>query len=78
MALYYFNFFNDVDTIAEEGVDLPDLSRAEEEARRGAATMIAEHIMKGQPIDPAHRIEVQDEGRRTVYVLRFRDLIRCR
>lgn len=76
MALYYFNFFNDVDTIADEGVDLPDLAHAEEEARRGAATMIAEHILNGQSIDPAHRIEVQDDKRRTVYVLRFSDLIR--
>ena len=76
MPTYYFNFFNDVTTIAEEGMELSDLSRAADEARRGAATMIAEHIMKGAKIDPAHRIEVQDSRRRTVFVLRFRDLIR--
>lgn len=76
MPLYFFNFFNDVDTIADEGVELPDLASAEDEARRGAATMIAEHIMKRQPIDPTNRIEVEDEARQTVFVLRFRDLIR--
>ncbi len=77
MALYYFNFYNDVDTIAEEGVELPNLAAAEDEARRGAATMIAEHIMKGHRIDLENRIEVEDGNREIVFVLRFSDLIRA-
>lgn len=76
MPRFYFNLFNDATTIDEEGVELPDLAAAMAQARTGAAQLIAETITAGRRIDLDHRIEVEDEERRTLFVLPFRELVR--
>jgi hypothetical protein len=76
MPRFYFNLFNDLVTKDEEGLDLPGLLAAQQEARKGAAGVIGEQLEAGNQVDPNHRIEVEDDQRRLVYTLRFSELIK--
>ncbi len=75
MPRFYFNVFNRISTVDDEGADLPDLAAARLEARKGAAGLIAEHIVAGIKINPLHRIDVENDARQIVYRLLFDDLI---
>jgi hypothetical protein len=75
MPKFYFNVFNDMVVIDDEGTDLPDVQAARAQARTGAAQMIAEQIIAGKRMNVRHRIEVEDEDRCPVFTLPFRDLV---
>lgn len=75
MPRYFFNLYNDVTALDSEGVELDDLAAAKVQARTGAAQIIAERITAGDRLKPDHRIEVEDETRRVVFILRFRELV---
>ena len=75
MARFFFNLFNDLAILDEEGMDLPDIGAAKRQARSAAAGLIAEQVGFGKRLNPEHSIEVQDEERRVVYTLSFRELI---
>ena len=75
MPRFYFNLYNDVVTIDEEGVELADLKAAELQARTAAAQIIAERIAEGDRLNLNHRIEVEDEQRHVVMTLRFSTLV---
>ncbi len=72
---YYFNLFNDVTIIDDEGVVLPSLDAARQQVFQSAAALIGKQISNQGRINPSHRIEVQDEGRQKVFTLKFADLI---
>ena len=62
--------FNEVATIDEVGVELPDLAAAREAAVEEARAVLSDAAKNGR-IDLSHRIEVEDESRRPVLVLPF-------
>ena len=70
MPRFFFNLFDDGATIDEVGVDLPDLAAAREAALEEARAVISEEVRRGR-IDLSHRIEVEDEQRRPVFMLPF-------
>jgi hypothetical protein len=75
MPRYFFNIRDDQDMVRdEEGMDLPDLQSAREEAQDCARELLAETVRSHQPIDHK-RIEVVDEGGTVVENIKFRDLL---
>ena len=74
-ARFFFNLFNDVVAIDNQGVELPDFEAARKQALTGAAEIIAERITQGERVQLDHRIEVQNAEREVIWVLRFRDLV---
>ena len=75
MPKFYFDLFNDITALDQEGIELPDEAAARKQAWTAAAQLVADQLMLGNRFNPAHRIEVRDDQRRTIYTLRFRDLI---
>jgi hypothetical protein len=70
MPRFFFNLYDDGATIDEVGVELPDLGAAREAAIEEARAVISEEVRRGR-VDLTHRIEVEDEARRTVLMLPF-------
>ena len=75
MPRYFFHIFNDVDAIDQDGMELTDLASAKRQAIRGGRSMMADHLIAGRPIKLFHRIEIADEGGKTLAVIPFRELI---
>jgi hypothetical protein len=61
MPRYYFHLFNDVTSIDEEGVELPNDAVALQRGADNARHMAADSVLHGHLILD-HRIEVQREG----------------
>ena len=73
--LYYFNLHNSVGLIRdEEGVDLPDLDSAREEAIRNARALIADDVLKGR-LDLKAKLDILAEDGTRLFALRFADAI---
>jgi len=75
MAHFYFNIYNTETTLDDVGSDLDGLPEAKAEARSAAADLIREEILAGRELHRHHRIEVEDEARQVVHVLKFDELI---
>lgn len=75
MTRYFFNIFNDADVIDEEGIELPSLAAARNEAIRGARSMMADHLKAGKPITLRHRIDIADASGKVLATIPFRELI---
>jgi hypothetical protein len=60
MPRYYFNLYNDVVAMDEEGKELPDLEAARANGIREAREMIQDMVAEGR-INFSHRIEIADE-----------------
>jgi hypothetical protein len=72
MPRFYFHVFNDVVAMDEEGIELPDLAAAREQAMDGARELVCEAINKGH-LNLDHRIEVTDEAGETLTIVSYRD-----
>ncbi|MEA3003250.1 MAG: hypothetical protein QOH81_2038 [Sphingomonadales bacterium] len=72
MPRFYFHVFNDVVAMDEEGIELPDLATAREQAMDAAREMVCEAINKGH-LNLDYRIEVTDEGGETLTIVSYRD-----
>jgi len=72
MPRYYFHVFNDVVAIDEEGIDLPGLDAAREQAMDSARELVCESIQKGY-LNLDHRIEVEDAQHNQVLSISYRD-----
>ena len=75
MPRYYFNLYNDITSIDEEGSDLPNDAVALQHAARTAREMAAESVRNGHLVLD-HRLEVTDEDGRSVGTVYFRDVVR--
>jgi hypothetical protein len=75
MPRFHIHIFNDVDAIDEDGMELPDLAEAKRQAIRGGRSMMADHLIAGEPIKLFHRIEIADESGEVLAVITFRELI---
>jgi hypothetical protein len=72
MPRFYFHVFNDVVTTDDEGLDLPDLDAAREQALESARELVCDAVHKGH-LNLDHRIEIEDEKGDRLLVLTFRD-----
>lgn len=72
---YYFNLYSEFDVLDEQGVELPDLAAAIQEAHVAAGQMIAEHVANRLPLRLHHRIDIVDETGHIAFTLRCGDLI---
>ena len=77
MPRYYFHLYNHDRIPDEEGVDLPDLAAARQEAVLSARELMAADVARGR-LQLDQRIEVTDENSRIVLAVPFRDTIEIR
>jgi hypothetical protein len=74
---FYFHLFNDVTSLDEEGVELPNVQTAIQQAGANARHMAAQSVIEGH-LTLNHRIEVMDEAHKNVCTVRFRDVVEVR
>jgi hypothetical protein len=77
MPRFYFHLYNDEIVRDEEGLDLPDMDAARDEAMRAARELIGEEAKRGQ-VTLSHRIEVEDEIGLPCFTIRYRDAVEVR
>jgi hypothetical protein len=70
---FYFHLFNDLTTQDDEGLELPSAAVAMRRAAVSAREMAAQSVREGRLILD-HRVEVTDEDRDTIGVVRFSDV----
>lgn len=61
MPHFFFHLYNDVISMDEEGVDLPDLEAAHANGIKEAREMMRETVAEGR-INFSHRIDIADES----------------
>jgi hypothetical protein len=74
MPRFYFHLFNDITSIDEEGVELPNAAVAVQRAKENARYMAAQSVLQGHLILD-HRLEVADEHGKTIETVHFRDVV---
>lgn len=74
MPRFYFHLFNDLTSIDEEGVDLPNAAAALQKGAAIAREMAAESVREGHLILD-HRIDVANERGDTIGTVYFRDVV---
>ena len=70
MPRFFFNLYDDGTVIDEEGAELPSTEAAREHALRVVREMASQEVLEGK-LFLSHRIEVEDQDRRPVFVLPF-------
>jgi hypothetical protein len=75
MPRYYLHLRNDLDVPDEEGVELPDLDAARAQAAANARFTLAQTAMDEGKINFAHRIDIEDDDRRILDTVWFRDVV---
>lgn len=74
MPRYYFDIYNDLDTIDEDGSEFADLDAAIASAIRGARSIAADHVMHGR-LTRHDRIEILDCDRKLLRTIRFDEAV---
>lgn len=74
MPRFFFNLYDDVDTLDEEGMELRDRQAAEAYAIECARSIAAEQVIQGK-LTLSHRIELADESGEVVKTIRFSDAV---
>lgn len=77
MPRFYFHLYNDLTSIDEEGLELPNEAAAMQRAAVMARLMAAESVREGRLILD-HRIEVTNEAGDKVGTVQFRDVVQIR
>jgi hypothetical protein len=72
MPTFFFHVYDDHVCHDDDGLELPDVGAAHREAERSARSLACEQITKGR-LNLRHRIEVEDEHRRLVLTLPFKN-----
>ena len=75
MPTFYFHLHNDVDARDEEGREFPSLEAALEVARHNARFTFAETLKDDGHANLDHRIDIEDQNRRVLATVRFRDVV---
>ena len=70
---YFFDIHNDIETRDEDGIELPDLAAARDQALEGARSMICESIQRHGAVNLGHRIDIRDEAGAVVLSTTFRE-----
>lgn len=74
MPRFFFNVYDDIVALDDEGVTLPDVEAAKQEALRGARSLAAEQVLAGR-LNLQHWIEASDETGAVVATVTFRDAV---
>ena len=77
MPRYFFNVYDDVVAVDEEGLDLPNLQAARLHAIAGARDLIVSQVKHGYMIR-SHWIDVADEQGAIVGTVTFGDAVEIR
>jgi hypothetical protein len=77
VPLYFFNIYNDVVTLDDEGADLVDDNAARAHAVKAARSLAAETVMQGH-LAAHHYVEVVDGDRQPVATVRFDEAVDLR
>lgn len=75
MPIFHIHLYNDAEVPDEAGHEFRDVAAAKDEAVRSGREIIAEHILQGRPINPEHRLVVEDADGRPLATIFFRELI---
>ncbi len=75
MPRYFFHIHNDIDTIDEEGTELPDPDAARALGFDEARNLAAESIKTEGHLVLDHRIDIIDESGQEVASIRFGDAV---
>ena len=74
MPRYFFNLYDDLVSIDQEGKDLPSPEAARAAAIRSAQEMACAEVVEGH-LHLGHRIEVADDGGQVIDTIWFRDVV---
>jgi len=74
MPRYFFDLYNDVNSLDDEGKELPDLAAAKANALAEAREMMTQAVHDGE-LNLNHYIEDRDEAGDAVHVLHFGDAV---
>ena len=74
MPLYYFQIFNDVITLDDEGAELSDEEAARAHAGKAARALASETVLLGH-LSGSHRIDIVDSERKPVGSVHFDEAI---
>ena len=74
MPRFYFHLYNDITSIDEEGLELPNAAVAIQKAITSAREIAAEAVRNGRLVLD-HRIEVADSSGEIVGKVPFRDVV---
>jgi hypothetical protein len=75
MSRYFFNLYDDLVVLDEEGVELPNAEAARLQALSAVRDLLREQVRQGYMV-LSHWIDVLDEAGEIVIHLPFRDAIR--
>ena len=75
MPRYFYDLYNDITAIDDEGRELPDLMSAKATALVEAREMIEASVQEHGKVDLHHRIQVRDELGTVIYTLQFEDAV---
>jgi hypothetical protein len=75
MPRYFFDLYNDMVALDEEGTVLPNTKAAQARGLSEAREMIRASVEDHKRIDLEHRIEVRDEGGEIVSAIRFEEAV---
>jgi hypothetical protein len=74
MRFYFHVRSQDGHDIDEEGIDLPSIDAARDEARKAAREMVAELVLQAESID-GMRFEIADQNGAVLATIAFREVI---
>jgi uncharacterized RmlC-like cupin family protein len=74
MPRYFFSLFDDIDTLDDEGLEIPDREAAETAGLTYARAIAAEQVGRGR-LTLSHRIEVADATGAVLKTIRFGDAV---
>jgi hypothetical protein len=74
MPYFFFHVHDDLETVDEEGLDLPDVEAARREALLGARALACGEVMAGA-LHLEHHISVSDATGLTLFEIRFGDAV---
>jgi hypothetical protein len=75
VPLFFFDLYDDMTVVDDEGIELPGREEARKHAIHNAAEMACTEVLDGH-LRLKHRIEVRDESGTTVATVRFADVVK--
>lgn len=75
MSRYYFNLYNDLVTLDEEGIDLPDTEAARNWARQEILFHVGESIKENSHLVLSHKLVICDDAHAEVATVLFGDVV---
>jgi hypothetical protein len=75
MPRYFFDLYNDIVALDEEGVVLPNAEAAQDRGLVEAREMIRASVEEHNRIDLGHRVQIREEGGDIVAEVKFEDAV---